>query len=118
VTSRVDVGEKVSAKDISVSYWHKLNEHTQFGVRSVVARDATTVESVLSNKVGLNVEALGRTWDLSHTLKTHLNNTGVLRVLVQRNLNDRLRLNLSGHLDLHHVHNVNPKNFGIGLVYE
>lgn len=72
------------------------------------------MQSALANKVDLKVYNV----DLSHKLKTHLDNKGYLKVCVSKGLTDNLKLHLTGLLDVHNITAVRPRNMGLKLEYE
>lgn len=66
-------------------------------------KNASVLEYALSRKVVWKetVKCFGkeREVDLDHTLKLHLDNNGLMKVLVQKALTKNLKLHLTGHLN-------------------
>jgi len=78
----------------------------------------TVVTSGINHKVTLQPEIYGKKYNLNHDLKTILNNKGMLKVLIAKQLTDNLKMLLTGHINLYNFKSITTDNFGVKLTYE
>lgn len=103
--------------DLALS-WHSKGSE-ELGLLANVGKENTSLEFALSRAVKWQWKCpLSGDWNLDHDLKAHVGSTGLLKLLVQKQLNSNVKLLLTGHLNVHKLENTHPKDFGVSLVYE
>lgn len=112
----INVNEKKMGH-LNVSWHNQVDKDTEMGASANISHENLDVEFGVQKKVQWTEKLLNdRELNLHHTFKAVVNKNGGLKVLVQKALTNNLKLNLTSHLDLHHLEAFNGQNLGIGLV--